>query len=142
MAPYGNKNALGNKGGRFRTTSPEPEECILLGEEMIEWVKLNNPSNLSAWYSIEKNITRKVWDAMIKTPEFRGYYEIAQSIIAQNYINCDSNIHPSIAQRFLRVYFPELKAEEDELLAYKAKLQKEVEEVEAPKKVQIVDYSK
>ncbi|HWY36247.1 MAG TPA: hypothetical protein VNX68_16495, partial [Nitrosopumilaceae archaeon] len=56
--------------GRPRTSTPPPEEMIKLGEEMLEWIKVNKPLHLSEWYSGEMFITSKVWDTMQVAPEF------------------------------------------------------------------------
>lgn len=57
---------------------------------------------------------------MLEKEEFRAYYEKAKDGIARRYI--DGTIHPSIAQRFLRIYFPLLKAEENEKIEFEAKV--------------------
>jgi hypothetical protein len=108
----GNQNAKGCKtSGRPRSTHNTPEELKILGEEMIAWVKLNNPLMLSEWYIQQKNILRKEWALLIDRIEFAQYYEVAIDIVRKNYIN--GTIHNSIAQRFLRLYFPELAKQED-----------------------------
>ena len=48
---------------------------------------------------------------MIDTPEFRPYYEAAQPYLAEKWI--DGTINQSIAQRYLRLYDPELRENED-----------------------------
>lgn len=57
---------------------------------------------------------------MIKHEIFRLYYEQAQTILSKNYI--DGTIRDSIAHRFLRIYTPEVKEEENELLEFQHKL--------------------
>lgn len=99
-------------GGRPRTQSLPPDQMIELGKEMVEWVKKHNPLHLKQWYSMQKHIVRKQWRAMKDIPEFLPYYEEALSIVSLNYIN--GNINSSIAQRFLRIYFDDLKDQEDE----------------------------
>jgi hypothetical protein len=106
-------------GGRPRTTSPPPEECIKLGEEMVAWVKENNPTHLSEWYSIEKMIPWKQWNAMCELPEFLPYYEVALNIVARNARN--GILNPSIAQRFLNLYHRDLKRDDMEMVEHKAK---------------------
>lgn len=109
-----------NPVGRPRTVSLTQEEMITLGEEMLEWVKLNDPIHLKCWYSIEKSFTYNEWDTFTKRPEFVPYYEKALAIVSLKYI--DGTINQSIAQRFLRGYFKEMKLEEDETSAYNASL--------------------
>lgn len=97
--------------GRPRTTSLPPDEMIILGKEMIEWVDKHNPKHLSEWYTIEKMYTYKQWDAFTQVPEFLPYYEKALKMVARSYI--DGTIPPPIAQRFLRLYFKDMKDQED-----------------------------
>jgi hypothetical protein len=111
-APKGNKYALGNDGGRPRTVSPEPLELIKLGEEMVAWVRANNPIHLKCWYSLEKRFTYKQWETMTQREEFVPYYEEALNLVSINYVN--GTINPSIAQRFLRMYFKDLKLIENQ----------------------------
>lgn len=100
-------------GGRPRTVTPQPEEMIKLGEEMVAWVKINKPVHLNQWWLIEKDITKRVWEGMRDAPEFRHYYEKALSIIGNNYIEKDSNVDPRVKDRFLRLYHKDLTSQED-----------------------------
>lgn len=113
MAPKGNKNAVGNQGGRPRTITPPKEDLIKLGEELVQWAK--EPTDelrcrFCQWYSIEKNILDSEWDLMTRKPEFIGYYEQARASLGQRYV--DGSVNPSIAHRLLRVYIPEVKKDE------------------------------
>lgn len=114
--------------GRPRTTCPEHDELIELGIEMCDWIK-NNPNalHLSAWYSVEKWITNDAWDKMVEKIEFRVYYEIAKSMIGQKYLDKTSNVRENASQRWQRVYFKDLKKEENEQLAHEAELRKTTE---------------
>jgi len=123
-APKGNQYAVGNKGGRQRTVTPNDEELEKLGQEMVEWVVQNKPLHLNQWYSVEKHI---LWDQFKRYAEkevFRPYYEHAQALISQHYLTKDSKIEPNMKNRFARHYFKEVKEDENELLKYKAELQK------------------
>lgn len=100
-------------GGRPRTVSPPPEDMIKLGEEMIEWVIVNDPIHLSKWYCIEKGFTDRQWDAMVQMPEFLPYYEAAMKMVGYKYIERDNELEPSLKHRWLRVYFKDLKRQED-----------------------------
>lgn len=100
-------------GGRPRTVSFSPDEMIVLGEEMIKWVKENDPLHLSAWYSIEKGFMDSEWDTMIKRPEFVPYYEQSLKIVGQKYLHKDSKVREGISQRWQRMYFPDLRKMED-----------------------------
>ncbi len=121
-APKGNKYALGNNGGRPRTVSPEPYEMIELGKEMVEWVKKNDPLQIFQWYSHEKFYTYDEFDTMKKRPEFVPYYEQAMNYIALKYIDGESErIKKGISERFIRLFFKDVKKEENELISFKAR---------------------
>ena len=100
--------------GRPRTVSLPPEEMIKLGEEMIKWVK-EHPEilHLSEWYSIEKMYLESQWDTMCRCPEFFPYYEQALKIVGRKYLDKTSNVRDGISQRWQRVYFKDLKRQED-----------------------------
>ena len=128
--------------GRPRTVSLDPENMILLGEEMIEWVSLNNPIHLCQWYSFQKKFTKKQWRTMIVAPEFLTYYEEALQLVGMNYVKKDSPVYPSIKQRWQRVYFGDLKDQEDSDLDAAMERSKKVEGVKQPVTINVVDYSK
>lgn len=107
-------------GGRPRTVSPDPNQCIELGEQMIKWVKENNPSHLSEWYSIEMFIPWKTWNAMCEVPEFLPYYEVALNMIAKNIRN--ESIDKSLGQRFLGLYHRDLKQYDMDMKKFEAEL--------------------
>lgn len=113
-------------GGRPRTVCPEHDELIALGEEMLDWLT-HHPEALhvSEWYSIEKFIVEKVWELMIGKPEFSGYYEKAKRIIGKKYLDKSSNVREGISQRWQRVYFKDLREEENETAKYNSDLRKE-----------------
>ena len=108
--------------GAPRTVSLPPDEMIELGKEMIKWIKKNDPLHVSAWYSIEKEYTDGQWETMIRMKEFIGYYEQAQKIIGQKYLDKNSNVREGASQRWQHVYFKDLKKAEIEMLKLKAEL--------------------
>ena len=112
-------------GGRPRTVSLPPDEMILLGKEMVTWVIENQPIHLSKWWSIHKDIPDDDWDTMRKIPEFFQYYAKAMRIIGYQYIEKDSKIDHKIKDRWLRVYFKDLRAQEDEDAKNASMLKKE-----------------
>jgi hypothetical protein len=124
-APLGNQYAAGcETSGRPRTVTPKEEELIVLGKEMVKWVEENNPLHISAWYSIKKGILEKHWKQYIEKEEFKGYYERAMRIIGQKYLDKESNVREGVSQRWQRVYFKDLKEEEDE--TFKMKIREEL----------------
>lgn len=106
--------------GAPRTVSLPPEEMIQLGKEMVNWVKENKPLHLSHWYLLEKNILHSTFrDCYRKCKEFYPYYEQAMAIIGERYLSCDG-IDKGIANRWQRVYFKDLRDEEDARTKYDA----------------------
>lgn len=98
--------------GRPRTTSLPKEDMVALGEEMVLWIN-KNPEvlHLSEWYTIEKNFIYNQWKQFITKEEFHPYYEKALKIVGKKYL--DGTVNASIAQRWLRIYFKDLREQED-----------------------------
>lgn len=110
-------------GGAPRTVSFTEEEMITLGEEMLQWLKENPGTlHLSEWYTINKRFTYNEWKSFIQKKEFIPYYEIALKIVGKLYLDKTSNVRDGISQRWQRVYFKDLKEEEDETKAYESSL--------------------
>lgn len=125
-APKGNKYAQGHSHGRPRTTSFSPEEMVKLGEQMVEFVSdpKNKVLHLSEWYTVEMFFTYNEWKQFINKPEFYPYYEKALKIIGKKYIDKTSNVRDGISHRWQRVYFKDLKEEEDSTSVFLSELQK------------------
>jgi hypothetical protein len=101
--------------GRPRTSSPNDEELARLGEDLLAWASEKKKGELRCrwceWYSRKHFFIRKEWKRMIDTPAFRPYYEAAQTFLGEKWI--DGTINQAIAQRYLRIYDPELRESED-----------------------------
>lgn len=100
-------------GGAPRTVSFSKEEMIALGEEMVKWVKENKPIHLSVWYTQVKDFTDEQWDTFRKRPEFVHYYTKALKLVGYSYLDKDSSVDVRLKDRWQRVYFKDLKAQED-----------------------------
>lgn len=125
--------------GRPRTISFSKPDMIKLGQEMVQWVVLNQPIHLSQWYTIEKGFIYNQWKAFLQCPEFLPHYEKALKIVGLHYISGESKkIKDNISQRWQRVYFKDLKEEEDETAAYNASLKKEEAQQDAMNLVKLV----
>lgn len=113
---------------RPRTVSLPIDEMTQLGKEMLLWIK-NNPEtiHLSEWYTIEKGFIYNDWKTFIQRKEFIPYYERALKIIGLQYLKKDSPIEPNLKQRWQRVYFKDIRDEEDDT---KTKDRKELHELE------------
>ena len=129
--------------GRPRTTTPNDEELIELGEELLTWATEKTKElryHLNQWYCLEKGYTKKQWDLMCDKEAFRAYYERARIAIAKRYV--DGSINSTIACRFLRLYFPELRDEENATKKYEADLRKLDPEQAKELLIQITNYAK
>ncbi len=120
---------------RPRIVTPPPEEMIELGEKMLQWVKDKNPLHLSEWYSGEMFIVDHVWQTMHETAEFLPYYNKALKMISIKYL--DGTVNASIAQRWLRLYFKDLKRIEDADKKEEAELKRLVELSTPPTQTEI-----
>ncbi len=112
--------------GMYRTCSPDPEECIQLGEELLKWATEQTGEfrfRFPQWYSLKKNILRDDWKALIKTPEFRPYYEKVQSIFADKCLA--EYVKEGFGQRYLRLYDRDLVEDENDKAKYLSDLKKE-----------------
>lgn len=127
-APKGNQFNRGNPSGRAGRLREQfsHEEVEELGNEMLDWVKNNNPLHLSQWYSGVKMLTYNEWKLLIQYKDFLPYYQNALHLVGLNYIN--GTINSSIAQRFIRVYFKDVKEEENETEIFKSELKKKENE--------------
>lgn len=111
--------------GRPRTVSPSPEECELLGQELLEWATEQTGEfrfRFSQWYSQKKHILRKEWKKIIETPEFRPYYEEVQSIFATKCLN--DYVKEGFAHRYLRLYDRDLVEDENDKAKHLSDLRK------------------
>jgi len=113
--------------GRPREVSFSPEEMIKLGEEMVEWVKKNKPIHLSVWYTQEKDFTDEQWDTFRKRKEFVHYYTKALKLVGYSYLDKDSQIDVRLKDRWQRVYFKDLREQEDEDAEKDAERKKAIE---------------
>lgn len=102
-------------GGRPRVFSLSEKEMIALGKEMVDYVKKNKKTivHLSEWYTIEKGFTYNEWKNFIQKQEFFPYYEQALRIVGLKYVDKNSNIRDGISQRWQRIYFADLREQED-----------------------------
>jgi len=120
--------------GRPRTTTPEPEELIKLGEDLVKWATEETDElrlRFCEWYSLKHGILDKEWELMVRKEEFGGYYEKARTALARNWLHKYEN--SSIAHRFMRIYCPDVKREENETKEFEARLNKEVAKVQNEK---------
>lgn len=115
---------------RPRTTTPEYDDLVKLGEELVLWATERIPDEekpyrfrFAQWYSLKKGMLDVEWELMKQKKEFRCYYEKAR-VALSNRIT-DGTLKEGIAHRFMRTYCPEVKQEEDETAKFKSELAKE-----------------
>ena len=137
-------NKFGKNGGSPRTISPPPHEAVALGEKLVTWATENNKDNLlrsrfCEWYTLpEINMIRREWEALIRIPEFRIYYERARAALGRKYL--DGTINTSIGHRLMWHYVPEVEDQEVAKIKYQAIANKEVAESLPQKVVYITQY--
>lgn len=128
--------------GRPRFITPQPDECIKLGEEMLEFFTEETEEFrflFSQWYSLKKHILRKDWKNLIVAPEFSPYYEEVKTILAIKCVNGD--VKEGFGQRYLRLHDRDVAEEEDDVKKYDAQLRKDVLRDTADIIVQTINYS-
>jgi hypothetical protein len=102
--------------GRPRTAIPQKDELIELGKDLVEWASEKHKRGEAVrvrfcdWYT-DRGFIRRQWEDFRDKPEFAWYYEKARSLMATRYV--DGTINQSIAHRYLRIYDPELRDEEN-----------------------------
>lgn len=113
----GNQYAKGClTSGRPRTCIPQTKELIELGKDLVEWASSKHKNGepirvrFCDWYT-DRGFIRKQWELFRDLPEFSWYYEKARSLMAIRYV--DGTVNQSIAHRYLRMYDPELRDDED-----------------------------
>lgn len=100
---------------RPREFSFSEDKMIALGKEMVEYVIKNKKTilHLCEWYTIEKGFTYNEWKNFIQKAEFFPYYEQALKIIGLKYVDKNSNVRDKISDRWQRIYFGDLREQED-----------------------------
>ena len=102
--------------GRPRTVIPSKAELIELGKDLVEWASAEQEKGrpirvrFCDWYT-DRGFIRKQWEEFRDKDEFSWYYEKARTILAARYV--DGTVNQSIAHRYLRMYDPELRDEEN-----------------------------
>lgn len=131
--------------GRPRTVCPEKEELIELGKDLVSWASEELPEDCKEircrfcqWYSLKQGLCYDDWELMIRKPEFIVYYEQAQALLGQKFI--DGTVNPSISHRFLRIYSPEVKRDENEKAEFEAGLKAKADAGEAALRSQFASH--
>jgi len=123
--PKGNKFGVGHGRPPAHFTD---DDAHVLGKELLEWMSKedDNPDSdvvhLSEWYSEIKGIDPRHFEALCRRECFLGYYEKARKWMGKRLMK-NKNLHSSYGNRFLAVYFKELKEHEIEMATIKANTQ-------------------
>jgi hypothetical protein len=132
-------------GGRPRTTTPPPKECIELGKKLVKWATEKTPEDeplrcrFCEWYTLPAiGMIRAEWKLLIQVEEFWPYYEQAQAALGRRLI--DGTINPSIGHRFMWHYVPEAKEQEIDKMEAQARIMKANESVTPQKVIFEVNY--
>lgn len=101
MSVKGNKNAVGNDGGRPRIHDREA-----LKEDLLKWSKLLYSINLNAWSGKNMITPEYVFRWAKEDPEFRHALDIAKSNIAANReeLLCKGALHPVSYSKHVHLY--------------------------------------
>jgi hypothetical protein len=123
MAPAkGNKHAVGY--GRPPNPGFADEDLLKLGEELMQWMKMQDDDprsdvvHLSEWYSEIKNISPTQWESICIRKCFNGYYDKARIWMGKRLLK-NKDLHQSYGNRFLNIYFKDVKKEERESVEHK-----------------------
>ncbi len=125
-------------GGRPRTTTPTPEECEELGKDLLKWATEEDGILFGEWWGLKHFMTRKVWKALIETPQFLPYYHLAQNAMAKKSI--DGTMEKSFGHRYIRLYDRDLVEEENNQMRWEAELKKLSSEDISNLLVKVISY--
>ncbi len=120
-APKGNNNGVGY--GRPPNPGYTNDEVIVLGEELITWMKKVDEEgfevvHLSEWYSGVRGIPRTQWKSIIQRDCFLPYYERAIIWIGVKILK-NKHLPTAYGSRFLGIYFSEVREYEREIAEHK-----------------------
>ena len=113
MAPKGNKNALGNEGGRPRRFDLKKE-----AKALVEWANKKDSLVLRLFAAIRGYADQaKLHEYCEMEPEFRQAYNQAKMIIGarREQLLLSGKGHYAPFQRYAALYDPDLKQHEKEL---------------------------
>lgn len=118
----------GNKFGVGFGRPPNPgysnEEVLIIGEEFLKWMKEcdDDPNcdvvHLSEFYCEIKRIPPKQWESICQRPCFLEYYDVGRKWMGKRIMK-NQKLSQSYGNRFLGIYFTEIKAHEREEMEHK-----------------------
>ncbi len=124
MAPaFGNKHAVGYGRPPVHYTD---EQAIELGEKYLKWMRDedNNPESnivhLSEWYSEVIGMTPSIYKDLTRRECFAPYHEKAREWMGKRLMK-NTKLQSSYGNRFLGIYFSEIKEHEIEMMNAKTK---------------------
>jgi len=117
------------KVGRPRSVTPDKDDLIAFGEDLVKWATEETEQlrcRFPQWYSLLHGISEADFDLMKRKKEFVPYYEQAKVALAERFI--DGSVKEGIAHRFLRIYCPEVRQQEDEDARFNESVKRESKE--------------
>jgi len=121
----GRDPSLSNRGRPLKEGSLTDEELHKIGKELVDWVEdtekrmKENVFHLSSFYQHLKGFSRTQWLLIIDRTIFKPYYEKALLACGRMLV-LNKNIAQSYGNRFLPIYFAEIREYENELRKNKA----------------------
>ncbi len=117
---------MAHPGGAPRITTPPKEECIKLGQDLVQWATEETSeirTSFSFWYALKHSIIYEHWKLLKQKDEFRPYYEKARAALASKLHK--QQLEKGLAHRYIRLYDRELSDAEDQDKIFDSNLKKE-----------------
>lgn len=115
-------------GGAPRIVTPPKEECIKLGEDLVQWATEETDdirTSFSFWYSLKHSIIYEEWKLLKIKPEFKPYYEKARAALASKLHK--QQLEKGLSHRYIGMYDRELAEHEKEIADEDATRKKSIE---------------
>lgn len=112
----GNRASVGH--GRPPNPGFEDEALEVLGKELMQWMEevdadpKANVVHLSQFYAEKKKISPTQWKDIVDRERFSSYYDIARVWMGRKLLQ-NERLPQSYGNRFLGMYFRDLRADEE-----------------------------
>ena len=130
--------------GRPANEGYSDEEIDSLGKEMMQWIKKvdkdNSVVHLSQFYCEIKDISYSQWKSLIQRKTFIPYYEKALLWMGRK-IMMNKNLRESYGNRFLGIYFAEIREYERDKSREKIQDELELKKADAQQMASAIEVS-